>query len=354
MHKVRLLHRARRVFVAAASVVACSGTADRSKVSAVVADVRLLADGAASRPLSPVSSVGELGTVTVTASGVGATRQEAIRDGAIRAIEQVHGRLLSVSSVRQELGSTAVDLIATRNGSESRASVTAKVVSGGERIEEATSGLISHLTVTKDEEEHGRWRVSIQAEVARYVPSKRKPLSVVVAVTKSSTISRDLADELRIHVTDALATSGLVSVLDRTGSEVVISELNFANSDAAAPLERLKRAQAPIADVAVDLEVRRLDVYETTQPMRTANHEVVLSEGVGELAFRLIVVATRELIGSGVVSATRTRAPTLDVRVDGAAWRRSMLDEMQRQVEAKIADFFAPISASSVPALPRK
>lgn len=294
---------------------------------------------------APTSPAGSVGTVEVTTSGTGATRDEAIRDAVLRAVEQVHGRAISVSNVSRELGTVTtrknVDVAGIGAGKEE--SVTA--TEGGRQLSESTQGLVTAIRVLEEDESRRSWTVKISASVAKFMPPNANKLRVVVGEPRGDDgvqLDADAASLLRERVTAAINATGKVALLDRGASSDVDAELALAGSGAVASTEALKQGQMQVADVVVQLTVQDLSVDRQSRTLRMSQREIVSYRGRAAATYKIVHVATRQVLSTGEATASRSSDEALRDNVSASTWKQEMIEEISKDLAAKAAAALVP------------
>ncbi|MCA2988551.1 MAG: hypothetical protein INH02_14120 [Gemmatimonas sp.] len=280
--------------------------------------------------------VGGVENVEVKATGNGRTREEAIRDATLRAVEQVHGRAISLMTVSQEVASIDMSRSVESNGARSAAQQSARITAGGRRLMESTAGLVTSIVVEQDVENRGAWEVRITATIAKYVPPTVAKPTVVVGTPRGVDATGPEAGALRDRIASAILTSGEFAVLDRSSNADLVAELDFASSDNVAATEALKRSQARIADFVVQLSVSALTVNRQARRMRTTSREIVQYSGGAEVDYKVVHVASRQVLAAGTGTARRQSEEALQDDVDAEQWKREMLEEISDKLSTEI------------------
>jgi hypothetical protein len=321
---------------------------------------------------------GGIEVVEVEVSGFGATRSEAIQDATLRAVEEVHGRAVAMVISSAQLGS-----IQFEDGRSRSAQI------GGEALFGATSGYVTSLRILEEGEVRAEsptpetrrqrasavvlplillaavqaggeepaeapknisepassgpreWKVRVQAGVARYTPRNSPPLAIVVSV-ESGDAGGQWSQLLEQEVSGVLIQTGRASLVDREGSLALTRELNLALSDRSQAVDALRFGQNRVADLAILLKVDELQTRVSSQAMRTTNRAVQTARGSGRISYRVVDVASLELLGRGSVSSTRESEPSLD-RPNTSGWEADMASELARQISQRVSDLLFPI-----------
>ncbi|MCZ8203787.1 hypothetical protein [Gemmatimonas sp.] len=280
--------------------------------------------------------VGGIENVEVKATGNGRTREEAIRDATLRAVEQVHGRAISLVTVSQEVASIDMSQSLESNGARTLAQQSARITEGGRRLMESTAGMVTSIVVEQGVENRGAWEVRISAKIAKYVPPTVSKPTVVVGTPRGVDATGPEAGALRDRIASTIVTSGEFAVLDRSSNSDVVAEMDFASSDNVAATEALKRNQARIADFVVQLSVAALTVKRQARRMRTTDRQIVQYSGAAEVDYKVVHVASRQVLAAGKGTAQRQSEEALQDDVDAEQWKREMLEEISDKLSTEI------------------
>lgn len=304
-------------------VVACGKEDEKADVAATSA--------------APASAAGGVEQVEVTASGSGPSRDEAIRDAVLRAVEEVHGRAVSMSNVSQELGSVEKSKDVSVMGVGASKSETERTTVGGRRLEESTRGLVTSIRILEEDEGRKGWTVKLVAKVAKFTaPGAGKP-TVIVGQPKGDGLGEESSALIRGRISEALTSSGKVAVLDRSNDSELEAELEFAGSNAVTSTEALKQGQAQVADFLVQIVVDEFGVDRNVRTLRMTGREIVQYSGRASATYRLVHVATRQVVASGKASASKASGEALQDNVDVDAWRAEMLDEIAGKLATDVS-----------------
>jgi hypothetical protein len=315
-------------------VVACGTNGDKQSFAG---------DKSAAPPAASAAGSGTVESVEVTATGTGPSRGDAIQDAAIRAIEQVQGRAIAISTVSDGVASLAIKSDNSSAGSHATSNVDASATIGGRQLSDATHGVITSLTVERESQQAGRWNVTVRAAIAKYSPFGGDKTHVVVAApqVEGDQATPALRTEVRDGIAEALTATGHVAVLDRSDSEVN-AELAFAASGEARSTEQLKLSQADVADFVVLTTITDLRVDRHARRMRTADREIVSYEGHAVMSFRVVHLASRQVVASGTFEASKVADESLADTVDPSVWKTAMLRELEIKVSHQAVNAFVP------------
>ncbi len=286
----------------------------------------------------PRQSFGDIETVAVDAIGHGRTRDEALRDAVLRAVEQVHGRAIALTTVQQDVASMAVERTSEQGKTRSADAIAMHATLGGARLFESTRGLVTEIAVLEEDERAGGWEARIAAKVAKYTPPGGSKPTVIVGTPRGGGATPNAAELIRERIATAIIESGEMSVLDRSGDADLAAELVFAASGEAAATESLKRGQADVADFVVQLTVDELRVDRRTRHMRTTDRELAQYTGRASATYKVVHIASRRVLASGQASVERQSEESLRDDVDSEAWRRELVDELANKLSSGIVD----------------
>lgn len=284
------------------------------------------------------NSFGDVETVAVDALGHGRTRDEALRDAVLRAVEQVHGRAISLTTVQQHVASVAGERSSVQGGVRASEAISMRATLGGSGLFEATRGLVTEIHVLEENESSDGWDAHIAAKVAKYTPSDGSTPTVVVGTPRGGSVTAIDAELIRERIATAITESGTLAVLDRSGDADLAAELVLAVSGEAAATEALKRGQADVADFVVQLTVDELRVDRRTRHMRTTDRELVRYAGGASATYKIVHIASRRVLASGQASAERQSEESLRDDVDSDAWRSELLEEVARKLSSGIVN----------------
>ena len=290
-----------------------------------------------SAPPAVSKAVGGVENVEVTSVGRGASRADAIRDAALRAVEQVHGRAISLTTVSQEIASVQASGTSDVDGVRSSTQQSARITLGGPRLEEATAGMVTSLIVQRESEQNGSWEVHVTAKVAKYTPPSMNKPTVIVGAPRGGGVTALLADLLRERIAGAITNDGELALLDRTEDADAAAEMRLSASGEAPATEALKRGQAKVADFLVQLTVNAIIVDRQARRMRTSDREIVQYAGHADVGYRLMHIATRQVLASGKATADRQSEESLRDLIDAERWKRDMMDEVAGKLSAEIS-----------------
>lgn len=290
-------------------------------------------------PNATPSRIGGVETVAVTMTGRGSSRDDAIRDAVLRAVESIHGRAISVSTVRQEVGTVERRKGVSVMGAGASKTETERTTVGGTELVESTGGMVTSINIVSEAESRDGWTVQVIAAVAKFTdPGAGKP-TVIITTPSGPSVTPDAARRMRQAMADGLTTSGKLMVLDRSNDEEIAAELADAVSGEVAGTEVLKAGKGKVADIAVLINIDQLGVNRTVRRMRMVDREIVSYSGLVEARYRLVHVPTRQVLGTGSARAERSSEESLQDAVDTAQWIDDMVNEVAQELARKaVAD----------------
>ena len=332
----RRFHPVLACFVPFLLVAACQ--------SSTTQDAPAAGSGAGTAPV-----VAGISTVEVATTGRGSSRDAAIRDALLRAVESVHGRAISVTTVSQELGTKEKRVDKSIMGIGGSKSDIERSTVGGRTVEEATRGLVTSMRILEEDEGGDSWTVKLIAGVAKFTPPGAGKPTVIVGTPRSETSAPEAAVVLRNRVADALSQGGKVALLDRSADGEIAAELALAGSEAAAATEALKQGQLQVADIAVLLSIDALAVDRASRTLRMTGREIVSYAGRADASFRVVHVATRQILASGRATATRGSEEALRDDINADAWRKEMMEEVAGDIARQVTNALITASGAKGP-----
>lgn len=322
---------------------------DRKPAEPVAAAPAAAPPAASPAPLTPETAtipppdVGRLEVVKVTASGSGASAAEAVAEAMRLAILQVNGASVDVDTVNAKLG---IDATLNQTPVSLRAAAFADIV------QQKSGGVVQNFRILELSEPLtplGKHKVSIEAGIAKFnAPASLKKIRLVVAPLRfdkptlpmgdRSVPAAEAAVQLRQLIVDALVNTGRFAVLDREFTPELQQELDLIESGQAPSAERAKLQQAVSADLIWVARVQQLAYNRHARQLKTSDRELVSYSGGWNVSYRLVNVATRQVMSSetlrGEVPAT---APTtLGSGVDSAKVLEGMTRGLVDQVVSSV------------------
>jgi curli biogenesis system outer membrane secretion channel CsgG len=299
----------------------------------------------------PTPDVGKVESVKVKAEGLGASPGEAMSQALKMALLQVNGATIQSSSVTAKYG---LDVSLGQDSASLRANAFAEV------IKQKSGGVIQSLHVVSLEEPTektpGRYKYSIEADIAKFKPSAdMQKIKVVVGPVRFEQASLPMGDKsvpaaevaatLRQRISDALVQTGRFAVLDRELSPEIEQELGMISSGQAPSAELSKLSQAASADLVWSARVSNFAYNRHARQLRTSNRELVSYSGGWAISQKLVNVATRQVMSSESLrgAAPETEATTLGTGVDGGKVMTDMSDELVKSVVSSLLQRTFPL-----------
>lgn len=298
-------------------------------------------------------SAGKIDYVSVTAEGHGPTVSAAVDQAIQLAIQQVNGKTLDSSSM-QFRGGMAVSF-----GDENvdiGSSAFAEFVATRSRGAVTDFKLLSRKDLAD-----GSASVTIEARVAKYAkPESAALLRITVApfrtdaavykIDQTGVPANSVVQTLRQSITNVLAQSQRVSVIDREFSTEVEGELALLETGKMATEEFARLGEQLLADYVLVGHIDRYGYERNERQLRTSDRTLVSHSGGAAVSLRLINVTTGqiELSQTVVVDLPPTEATTLGTSVDAAAVQAEMSRKLSEQAGAVVMARLFPVTVVAV------
>ncbi len=233
--------------------------------------------------------------VTVDATGTGATREDAVAQGLIEAIQQVTGVVVeSVQEIRTAVAMASVD--------DTHTVALAEAQQGSTR--RTANGLVRSFRITDTvSEKPGRVVVHLSVEVEKFqslgvgTDSRRR---IAVASFGGPPGMRPTADLLRDRLAAQLTQSRRFLILDRSNDLVYQQEMAVLKAEA--PLaERVRIGQVVGADYAVLGQIRQAGVSRSDRTIQMTGERITNASSAVEIDWSVLEIATRATKFSGTV-----------------------------------------------------
>jgi len=172
----------------------------------------------------------------VTVNGSGATEKEAIYDALKSALEQINGLQMSAKEK-----SSLRSIFIKKNGASSENSEE----KFQQQVKTATKGTIKQFDIlSKDQDKDGRWEVSLEVTVAKYITSQqinRIRLAVIpFRVYQSDNESKIFSTQITQSLVNFLTQTRRFAMVDREFTFEQQKELDFLKRDDV-PVEEMAR-----------------------------------------------------------------------------------------------------------------
>lgn len=263
----------------------------------------------------------------------GTSYQSAVNEALVDAISRVHGKQITSEKLSESLEVSITD------GSQQEYLAGDAYQS---QIREKTAGMVLGFEVLNSEQiSENKWSVLVKVQVADYKKSEsadRQRIAVLpfktskqaFALAGQSTKAEAVANTLNTSIIEKLVTTRKFAILDRDFDETTRSELARISTGDVAPAELTRLSQGLIADYVLvgAIENLNFDLYERS--MRTSDKKFVSGNGRLRVSFRLIEVATSQIVFSGTAQSELTDK-NLSNGVNTSA------NEIIQQFNAKIA-----------------
>jgi hypothetical protein len=280
----------------------------------------------------PQADAGSIQKVVTTSVGTGLTLQQAITDGLVNAIRQVDGAAISDQQLSQSASLTVSDgnnsayltsrLYSSRVIAISHGVVTGFVVEhyghSKTSIFTAARRSLDRLLGRPDHVAPGMWTARLQVTVAKFQRSANEKrvriavfpprvshasFDVLGAHVPSHVIARHLADGVENYLVD---THNL-TVLNRRHTPEVKTELQRIRTGATPTKDYALLGQTLIANYVLVGTIQHLDYRLIHRPSLTGHHVYTTATGEMSVSYRLINVATQQVVLSSVQRAHFSR-----------------------------------------------
>lgn len=275
--------------------------------------------------VGPWAYAGSVQAVTTTSVGTGVTLQQAISNGLVNAVRQVDGTLVSDRQLRE-----SANLIVTNGNNStyltshtyihrviaaSRGVVTGFVVEHYQHTQtsvfSALRQSVDHLRGRSPHGAPGMWTARLQVTVAKFQRSaneKRVRIAVFPPRVSQTTFEvfgsrvqgRMIANHLANDVQNYLVDTHDLTVLNRRHTPEVQAELQRIQSGAAPIKDYALLGQTLIADYVLVGTIQHVGYYVTHQAALTGHHVYTTASGAMSVSYRLINVATQQVVLSSV------------------------------------------------------
>jgi len=280
---------------------------------------------AAALLLSALALPARAETVTVEAEGQGATRQAAIAQALVLALEQATG----VTIQAEQRSGALFQSIASQDGDAVLLQEQAQTA-----IARQTGGTAKSYRVLDLTPEAGGFVARLSVEVAVFRPTvntgETRRRLVVSEFTDQAGRRTSFGEQLRERLIAHLTQSRRFAVLDRANAEAYNREMALLKTDA--PLaERVRIGQVLGADYIVIGRMRGVGATRTEQNISITGESVVRTSARGALDFQVLEVATRQVRWAASVA------------VGNSGNLQAVLEEMATRVGREITQTIYPM-----------
>lgn len=243
--------------------------------------------------------------ITRNVIGSGETRELAVVNGLIEAVQQVKGVNISmVKTLRTEF----TEVYAAKNGQENNSSefLSSKV----RDIVTKAKGLVQSYEITGEarKNEDGAWEVPLRVKLAHYrspgiSPDSRRRMAVMPLRTGASTFSvgpkeysgAEVARQLGEKINARLTQTRRFTVLDRAYIAEHLDERDLLRSGDTPIAEQAKLGETLGTDYMLVGTLAELTLREMPYTIRLTNESGVRQEAAIKLDYRITVMATRQV-----------------------------------------------------------
>lgn len=284
------------LMLAMAVVCAVSGCSEPPATQTPVADTRT----------STKPDMGGVESIVVETEGRGPTVMNAVANALQLAVAQVNGTAVDALSTSIESGLSLSD------GNET---VQLHASAFQEAIRTRTKGMVTNFKLLKKEQDDQVWTVTVEAQIAKYKRSESaNRVRVAVAMPRiaarttqidgQQSSGAEVAQQLRQGLVDALTNSNRFTVLDREFDAELDEELGRLQSGNVAQEDMARLEQELATDLLWVGTLERFEYLRHSKSMRTRDTEIYWFDGGAELSYRLVNVATKQVMYSGSARIT--------------------------------------------------
>lgn len=259
--------------------------------------------------IMPASAATKTAAKEIKIEAQGATYEAAVNEALVEAIARVHGKTISSEKLTESLEVSASD------GKQQEYFAADAYQS---QVREKTQGMVLGFDVINSEQiSDSKWSVTLNVKVADYKKSAiadRQRIAVLpfrtgknsFSLAGQSLKSDTVARSLNTAITEKLVTTRKFAILDREFDDAAQDELSRLAITSIAPAELARLNQGLIADYLLvgTIEALSFDLQERT--MRTSDKKFVSGHGQLKVSFRLIEVATSQIVFSGSANSSLT------------------------------------------------
>ncbi|MNR88987.1 Curli production assembly/transport component CsgG [compost metagenome] len=283
---------------------------------------------------APMPDTGKIETVSTKAQGFGPSPAAATADAMKLAILQVNGATIDSGSVQVKYGLDVTD---------GKDFVSLRASGFAETVAQKSGGAITNfkiLDVSEPFTKNGQYKVSIEADIARFTAPKDSRMKVVVAPIRLSAASfniggesfpaQKIAEGIQQKVSIALTNTGRFSVLERQDTAEIEQELALIKSGQAPRAEAGKLGQANTADVIWTGTINTLAYNRHSRQLRSSDRELVSYSGGWGVTQKMVNVATRQVLTS---DSLQGKAPDMAPTTMGSGINANLvLQDMENEI----------------------
>ena len=239
----------------------------------------------------------------------GSSYQTAVNEALIEAIARVHGKSISSKKLSESFEVSE---------SNNEKSDFFSSESYQNQIREKTQGTVLGFEILSSEQNsENKWTVSLLVKVADYnksVSADRHRIAVLpfrsarssYSLGNQSLSSTTLVDTLASNIVDKFVTTRKFAILDRDFDSATQNELSRIGTHDVAPAELARLSQGLVADYVLVGTIEEVSFNLTERKMRTSDKKFISGIGRMQVSFRLIEVATSQIVFTGSAGSTLT------------------------------------------------
>lgn len=240
--------------------------------------------------------------ITVETEGEGETLKKATNEAVRNALAQVLGESFASSQSSVDFTATTATIENTNQGGS-----VGDVIEESEQsevIQSEVSGLVSSYRYIRKERLHNGIRVTLQVDIPDYKSSLedgKKTLIVFAPEIKgNSTLSHQIGAALHNRLENHMNQSGGFNVLDRSFLKKRAAELDRLSTGNNSITQRVRQGQLAGADFMLVTTFN--NITSRTEKQQLGQQTIVRRVFGGAVTFKMIEVATSNIISSGTVA----------------------------------------------------
>ena len=264
-------------------------------------------------------------TVTVDAQGVGISREEAVANALMSAVEQVSGVKIEGGSVMQK------ELVASSNAQGQ--TVALNELQQAE-VKRQANGIVKNYTVQSvdDSSTPNQVRAVLSVSIERYaapgLPTQdRRRIYTVLPIDQSKKAGENAA-LLMDKINAYLVQSRRFAVLDRGNIGTYEKEMAILKGDDVPLSETVRIGQVIGSDYIVIPKIRKFEQLETRQTIQTTGQTVVRRSTLLNVDYVLVDVATRQIRWTGSINKQDQSSPEASILATADELGESILNSI--------------------------
>lgn len=281
-------------------------------------------------------------TETVTVIGMSASREGAIENGLIQAVQQVKGVSLKAAAQTVRAGMTA-----SKNGKRSTRYSAGQL----SKVQMKSKGVVSGYEIVEEENADGLWNITLAVQIENYKtpghsPASRRKLAIVGLKASKKLWNKGVPPILVQKLTDRLVQSRKFAVVDREEDSLYRQEKARWNSDDFALEEKAKLGMRLGADYVVTGTIQSFTTSSVTKQIEMTGESYVVERIAAEIAYKVIIPATMQVKWSSTVTYNATTEP--DSRSSQQALIATLSNKLAQKICADLLQSIYPLKIIKV------